>query len=414
MMFEKAGFRSRKFRSSEYGELSGQSAEAMSFASRKLSRRLLLTGASTLALVLAAPDLVYARSLNGSGVVSAPNIAADAATLAAQQAAAVARQTQGSLARAARAVQDMQALQAAARAAAVAGQTSVTAPLHVPNGLGAGGLLPNIPAGWTGANTPTQSVDASGQTQVGIRQTTQQAILNWQSFNVGARTTLTFDQQGNANWVALNRVNNATAPSQILGTIKADGHVYVINRSGIIFGGSSQVNVGSLIASTADIADGQFRTNGIYSTQTGNIYAPSFTAAGGKVVVEAGAAISTRAPSSVTSGGGTVLMIGSQVENAGSIVTPKGQTLLAAGDDFILRRGFGTEGNATSTTRGIEISTAIGVGSQSGRVSNSGLIFAQQGDVTLARTSPASRSSPAAWSISRTSRRPWRKAARSP
>jgi hypothetical protein len=59
MMFEKAGFRSRKFRSSEYGELSGQSAEAMSFASRKLSRRLLLTGASTLALVLAAPDLVY-------------------------------------------------------------------------------------------------------------------------------------------------------------------------------------------------------------------------------------------------------------------------------------------------------------------------------------------------------------------
>jgi filamentous hemagglutinin family protein len=384
MMFEKAGFRSRKFRSSEYGELSGQSAEAMSFASRKLSRRLLLTGASTLALVLAAPDLVYARSLNGSGVVSAPNIAADAATLAAQQAAAVARQTQGSLARAARALQDMQALQAAARAAAVAGQTSVTAPLHVPNGLGAGGLLPNIPAGWTGANTPTQSVDASGQTQVGIRQTTQQAILNWQSFNVGARTTLTFDQQGNANWVALNRVNNATAPSQILGTIKADGHVYVINRSGIIFGGSSQVNVGSLIASTADIADGQFRTNGIYSTQTGNIYAPSFTAAGGKVVVEAGAAISTRAPSSVTSGGGTVLMIGSQVENAGSIVTPKGQTLLAAGDDFILRRGFGTEGNATSTTRGIEISTAIGVGSQSGRVSNSGLIFAQQGDVTLA------------------------------
>jgi filamentous hemagglutinin family protein len=386
MMFEKAGFRSRKFRSSEYGELSGQSAEAMSFASRKLSRRLLLTGASTLALVLAAPDLVYARSLNGGGggVVSAPNIASDAATLAAQQAAAVARQTQGSLARAARALQDMQALQAAARAAAAAGQTSVTAPLHVPNGLGAGGLLPNIPAGWSGANTPTQGVDGAGQTQVNIRQTTQQAILNWQSFNVGARTTLTFDQQGNASWVALNRVNNATAPSQILGTIKADGHVYVINQSGIIFGGSSQVNVGSLIASTADIADGQFRTNGIYSTQTGNIYAPSFTAAGGKVVVEAGASISTRAPSSVTSGGGTVLLIGSQVENAGSIATPRGQTLLAAGDNFILRRGFGTEGNATSTTRGIEISTAIGTGSQSGSVSNSGLILAQQGDVTLA------------------------------
>ncbi|WP_371422753.1 filamentous haemagglutinin family protein [Tardiphaga sp.] len=345
----------------------------------------LLTTVSAAALLMSMP-LVHARSLNGSGggVVSAPNIASDATALAAQQAAAAGRQSQDSLARAARAVQDIQALQAAARAAAATRQTSMTAPVNVPNGLGAGGLLPNMPAGWSGADAPTQGVDASGQTQVGIRQTTQQAILNWQSFNVGARTTLSFDQQGNANWVALNRVNSATAPSQILGTIKADGHVYVINPSGIIFGGSSQVNVGSLIASTAGITDSQFLSNGIYSTQTGNIYAPSFTAAGGKVVVEAGASISTRAPSSVTSGGGTVLLIGSQVENAGSIATPKGQTLLAAGDSFILRRGFGTEGNATSTTRGIELSPVIGVGSQSGGVSNSGLIFAQQGDITLA------------------------------
>ena len=346
----------------------------------------LMAGASALAL-LAISATAHARPLNGSGgggAVSAPSIASDAAAQAAQQAAAAARQTQGSLARAARAVQEMQGVQAAARAAAAARQTSMTSPVAVPNGLGAGGLLPNMPQGWSGANAPTQSVDGSGQTQVGIRQTTQQAILNWQSFNVGARTTLTFDQQGNANWVALNRVNNATAPSQILGNIKADGQVYVINQSGIIFGGNSQVNVGSLIASTADITDTQFRTNGIYSTQTNNIYAPSFTAAGGKVVVEAGASIATRAPSSVTSGGGTLLMIGSEVENAGSISTPRGQTLLAAGDDFILRRGFGTEGNATSTTRGIEISTTIGAGSASGRVGNSGFIFAQQGDITLA------------------------------
>jgi hypothetical protein len=106
--------------------------------------------------------------------------------MAAQQAAAVARQTQGSLARAARALQDMQGLQAAARAAAAAQQTSVTAPVAVPNGLGAGGLLPNMPAGWTGANAPTQGVDGAGQTQVNIRQTTQQAILNWQSRSMSA------------------------------------------------------------------------------------------------------------------------------------------------------------------------------------------------------------------------------------
>ncbi|WP_322516790.1 filamentous hemagglutinin family protein [Rhodopseudomonas palustris] len=308
----------------------------------------------------------------------------DAATLAAQQAAAAARQSAGALTRATQALQAMQAAQSAARAAAAASQTSATAPVNVPNGLTAGGLDPNLAAGWRGANAPTRGVDASGQTQIGIRQTSAQAILNWNSFNVGARTTLTFDQQGNSSWVALNRVTSATAPSQILGQIKADGQVYVINQSGIIFGGGSQINVGSLIAATAGITDSQFLTNGIYSTLSGSTYTPSFTAAGGKVVVESGATIGTPSPSSVTLGGGYVLMIGSQVENAGSISTPKGQTLLAAGDSFTLRRGFGTQGNAASTTRGIEISPVIGAASGSGRVSNSGLIVAQQGDITLA------------------------------
>ncbi len=275
-------------------------------------------------------------------------------------------------------------MQAAARAAAAAAQVSATAPVAVPNGLGAGGLLPNMPAGWAGANAPTQGVDGNGQTQVNIRQTTQQAILNWTSFNVGARTTLTFDQQGNGNWTALNRVNGGTAPSQILGNIKADGQVYVINQSGIIFGGNSQVNVGALIASTAGITDQQFRTNGIYSTRTGATYLPSFTAAGGKVVVEAGASISTHAPSSVTVGGGTVLMIGSEVINAGAIATPKGQTILAAGDDFILRRGYGTDANQLSTIYGSEIAPVIRAGSAAGKVTNSGVVLSQRGDITLA------------------------------
>ncbi len=78
-------------------------------------------------------------------------------------------------------------------------------------------------------------------------------MLSWQTFNVGTNTTLTFDQQGNASWTALNRVVGSMAPSQILGTIKADGTVLVINQNGIIFGGSAQINVGSLIATTLEI-----------------------------------------------------------------------------------------------------------------------------------------------------------------
>uniref|UniRef100_Q07N99 Filamentous haemagglutinin family outer membrane protein n=1 Tax=Rhodopseudomonas palustris (strain BisA53) TaxID=316055 RepID=Q07N99_RHOP5 len=360
---------------------------------RKNRRVRLLAGVCSAALLLAvAPKAALARSLTGSAAaVSAPNFASDAASVAAQRAASAAKQSQNALARS---TQAMQAAQAAARAAAQARQVSTTAPTAIADGLAIGGLVPdsgltrpglaNPVTTWSGATTPTQSVGADGRTQVGVRQTAARALLNWQSFNVGARTTLTFDQQGNRDWVALNRVNAATAPSQILGNIKADGQVYVINQSGIIFGGASQINVGALIASSAAMTNGQFLSNGIYSTQTGTSYAPSFTAAGGKVVVEAGALINTAAPSSVTAGGGYVLLLGSEVVNAGSITTPKGQTLLAAGDDFILRKGFGTDGNAFSTTRGSEVAPLLYAGSRSGSVSNSGVVQSAQGDITMA------------------------------
>ncbi len=88
----------------------------------------------------------------------------------------------------------------------------------------------------------------------------------------------------------------------------------------------------------------------------------------------------------MTSGGGYVLLMGTEVDNAGSITTPRGQATLAAGDDFILRKGYGTDAdtNQYSTTRGNEVAPVIRVGSSSGSVTNTGLVFAQQGDITLA------------------------------
>src|SRR6202011_4972057 len=216
---------------------------------------ILLTTVSLVALV-AASHGAAARSPGSGGAISATTFASDAATLAAQQAAAVGKQSQNALARATHAIQAMQAMQAAAQAAAQARQTSTTAPVGVPNGLAPGGLqvapgaTPGSPL-WQGANLPTQT-SASGQTNVNVQQTAPQAILNWTTFNVGAQTTLNFNQQG-SNWVALNRVLGSTAPSQILGNINATGQVYVINQNGIIFGGNSQINVGSLIASSAGI-----------------------------------------------------------------------------------------------------------------------------------------------------------------
>ncbi len=134
----------------------------------------------------------------------------------AQQAA---QNSQQSLMRATRAIQTLQAMQTQAR------NIAASTPSSVPNGLNPGGLVPdgglkalgvaNPVTTWVGANTPTQTTSGD-KTTVNIDQTQPQALLNWQSFNVGSNTTLNFNQRGNASWSALNKVAAGASPSQIL------------------------------------------------------------------------------------------------------------------------------------------------------------------------------------------------------
>jgi filamentous hemagglutinin family protein len=304
------------------------------------------------------------------------------------------------LARTTNALQAAQAIQQAAHNLALRGPNNLgTDPLHpgltlpnVPNGLANGGL--QIASGsnayWQGASQPVQSI-VNGQTLVTIQQTAPQAILNWQTFNVGKNTTAYFNQSAGGSsahtWVALNRVLNPLGvPSQILGNIKAEGQVYLINSNGIIFGGSSQVNVSTLVASTAGITNDQFTGNGIYSIQTNGSYVASFSGSLSPLIVQPGAEITTISVSSVLSRGGSVILLGSSVENSGSIATANGQTILGSGKNFYLRQGYSVSasntgalgGNQTSTTLGTEIEVDNG-----GATTNAGLITATTGDITL-------------------------------
>ncbi len=314
-----------------------------------------------------------ARATEPAGV----DLGRDAATLRQQQAA---RQTLQSsvdnLERTAAAIAAQQAAQKAARAAAA------QAPAGVPDGLVPGGLWDRDATGavlpWSGAERAVQTT-GEGKTQVTVKQTRSKAILNWDSFNVGRNTTLDFQQ--NSTDAVLNRVSGGDArPSQILGAIKGNGTVMVINQNGIIFTGTSQVNVRNLVAAAGKLEDEQFRERGLYGA---NRTVPSITAAKGSVEVRAGAQLVTHAPASSTSGGGYVLLLGANVTQAGQIVTPAGQTVLAAGDNFYIRKGVGTDSNLTATTAGHEVSTDRLPGSAAGRVANSGLILAGTGDVTL-------------------------------
>ncbi|CAB3927740.1 filamentous hemagglutinin family protein [Achromobacter deleyi] len=298
--------------------------------------------------------------------------------------------------RGAAAIAAQQAAQAAAR------QAALNAP-SAPDGLAEGGLKVDanpLTAGWINARalTPDSQAQVNGRTVVTVAQTADKAILNWETFNVGRNTTVAFQQQ--AAWSVLNRVNDPQArPSQIQGQIDAPGTVMVVNRNGIVFSGSSQVNVRNLVAAAVGISDDQFR-KGLYSDKTGTgaaeRYTPSFgndlTGQGdaaragnatGDVRVEAGARIQTAAPGSVTQGGGYVLLLGREAHNAGQISAPGGQATLAAGDTFIIRRGLASDANGLSTTRGNEVSARRNAASQAGLAVNSGLIQAPVGDITL-------------------------------
>jgi filamentous hemagglutinin family protein len=348
----------------------------------------------TAGMALTAPNAAAHGALSERGP-AAVSEAVSSIMAGAAQAAAINAQALNALSRAALAIQQMQNLQNSAHVLSMQvpapAANALNADAPVPDGLQPGGLAPSSTE-WTGAQTPAQA-SAAGQTTVTINQTAAQAILSWNSFNVGKNTTVNFNQQGNTNWVALNRISSG-APSQILGSIKASGQVYLINQNGIIFGGASQVNVGALIASSAAISDAQFTTNGIYSAFNNETYTPSFTGAGGAIDVAAGAQIVTNPPQAVTVGGGFVLLMGTSVDNEGSISTPGGQTELAAGNAFRLRPGYSTGSSATmnptSTTRGNEIAVVLNrLGSSrqpggAGLVTNGGIIEADTGDITLA------------------------------
>ncbi|WP_185545905.1 filamentous haemagglutinin family protein [Variovorax sp. KBW07] len=307
-----------------------------------------------------------------------------------QRAAEQLQRSIGNLNLAARGIAAQQAAQEAARRAALeSGQ-------GVPDGLAEGGLkvdTASLTAGWANANAPVQTQGGS-QTQVTIAQTGAQATLNWETFNVGKNTTVKFEQQ--PSWAVLNRVNDPKArPSQIQGQIQADGTVLVVNRNGIVFSGSSQVNTRNLVASAVGLSDAQFK-KGLYSDPQAAAFIPTlandlattatgFThgAATADVTVEAGARIATHKPTSVTEGGGYVLLAGREAVNRGRIETPSGQAVLAAGDAFVIRKGMGTDANQTSSTRGNVVTPLYLADSAAGRVVNSGLVQAPTGDITL-------------------------------
>lgn len=195
----------------------------------------------------------------------------------------------------------------------------------------------------------TASITGS-KSAVTVTQSSQNAVINWQSFSIGKSESVTFQQPGKSS-VTLNRVQGSD-PSAILGKLSANGQIFLVNPNGVLFAKGAQVNVGGLVASTLGISDANFIA--------GNY---KFSGASSAAVVNKG---------SIAANGGYVALLGARVDNEGLITARLGSVVLAAGSAITLD----VAGNGL-------LNVAVDEAAVNALVKNGGVIRANGGQVVM-------------------------------
>ncbi len=216
-----------------------------------------------------------------------------------------------------------------------------------------------VAANPTGGNVAAGSASIAGQGTgaVTIHQASNTAIINWQTFSIGAGESTTF-LQPSAQSAVLNRVLGGQT-SLIDGTLSANGQVYLINGNGIIVGPGGVISANAITASTRDISNADFLCGNLHFTGSGDGGVENF--------------------GSVSALGGDVVLIGKMVDNEGTISAAKGTAGLVAGDDVLL-----AQKNADGST--IRVSTTATASSAGGQVGvrNGGSITAAAAELKAA------------------------------
>ena len=200
-----------------------------------------------------------------------------------------------------------------------------------------------------GSGTISQSANATTITQASSR-----LALDWNTFSTRANESITFVQP-NAQAIALNRITG-TSPSSLLGSLTANGQVFVLNPNGVLFGAGSQVNVGGLVASTLSLGNADFMAGKNTFTQSAGSTSAS--------VVNQGTL--------TAASGGYIALLAPEVRNEGVISATLGTALLAAGNQVTL-----------NLNNGSLLSYSIDQGALNALAENKQLIQADGGQVIL-------------------------------
>jgi filamentous hemagglutinin family protein len=208
------------------------------------------------------------------------------------------------------------------------------------------------------------SIVAATPQTLNVIQGSDKAIINWQGFSIAAGETVNF-LQPNAQSVTLNRVIG-TDPSAIFGSITANGTVMLVNPNGVFFGKSARVDVGGLVATTANITDADFLAgNYAFSQASTNLNAG--------IVNEGLISIKDS---------GLAALVAPSVQNSGIIQARLGKVALGGARSFTLDfQGDGLlsfDAGSTVTSLGETVD-----GTAKALVVNSGQIAAEGGTVVL-------------------------------
>lgn len=246
---------------------------------------------------------------------------------------------------------------------------------HAANTLTAG-TLPSFGHTVNGIVTPNAPVTTATGRQLTVDQFSQKAITYWNDFNIANGSGVTFNSHYNGLAQHLARIGATGDPRSIIeGSLNTNGNLQLtlVNPNGFLFTGTARVDVASLIASALDIPDATFLT-GIFSRlNASQAFEGGFSSAtnpDARIDVEQGAVLKTLP----ATGGKIVLIAPAEVSNGGSIETPDGQTILAAGT----KAYFVPSDAQDLRMRGWLVEVDGG-----GKATNLGNITAARGNITL-------------------------------
>jgi filamentous hemagglutinin family protein len=205
--------------------------------------------------------------------------------------------------------------------------------------------------------------DRSQANALNVNTPSDKLIVNYNSFNIAQTEAVRF-QQPSASSIVLNRVVGVD-PSSIMGTLSANGRVFLVNPNGVIFGPNSRVDVAGLVASSLNISNDDFiNGNYVFSKNGKNGYVINQ----GNINVQKG---------------GYVCLLGGAVDNSLAIQADLGTVVLASGEKMTLAL---EDQNAISVVVDEAVQSEVfgpDGSKMTSAVKNSGSILAEGGKVIL-------------------------------